>query len=93
GYNPLDWECKNGWKKTKDSFLFNKYKTLNGYKYKKSNIISGFEEKAIGCSTSDGPMFGTTDLNIQSGLKYCNLISSHYEYLNMSGDYLMKSYE
>ncbi|CAG8694737.1 11710_t:CDS:2, partial [Racocetra persica] len=43
--------------------------TLNGYNYKKSNIISGFEEKAIGCSTSDSPIFGTTNLNIQSGSK------------------------
>ncbi|CAG8850089.1 19803_t:CDS:2, partial [Gigaspora margarita] len=67
--------------------------TSNGYRYKKSNIIPGFEEKAIGCSTSNGPMFGTADLYIQSGSKYCNLISSHYESLDMLGDYLMKSYE
>ncbi|CAG8817771.1 2512_t:CDS:1, partial [Gigaspora margarita] len=92
GYNPLDWEGKNGWKKTRDSFLF-KFKVINGYSYKKSNIKPGFEEKAIGCKISNGPMFGTTDLYIQSCSKYCNLIPLHYESLNMSGDYLMKSYE
>ncbi|CAG8856417.1 46454_t:CDS:1, partial [Gigaspora margarita] len=66
---------------------------INGYSYKKSNIKPGFKEKAIGCKISNGPIFGTTDLYIQSCSKYCNLIPSHYESLNMSGDYLMKSYK
>ncbi|CAG8603515.1 30493_t:CDS:2 [Gigaspora margarita] len=93
GYNPLDWECRNVFKKTKDSFLFQKYKCLNGYIHKKSNIIPGYENKAIACSPSNCSMFGITNLYIQSGSKHCNLISSNYESLNMSGDYLIKSYE
>ncbi|CAG8811618.1 25749_t:CDS:2, partial [Gigaspora margarita] len=92
-YNLFDWECRNVLKKTMDSFLFQKYKCLNGYIYKKSNIIPSYENKAIACSSSNCLMFGITDLYIQSGSKYCNLRSSNYESLNISGDYLMKSYE
>ncbi|CAG8716659.1 28753_t:CDS:2 [Gigaspora margarita] len=47
GYNPLDWESKNVWKKTKNSFLFRKHGALDGYIYQKFNIKNSFEEKAI----------------------------------------------
>ncbi|CAG8802622.1 21282_t:CDS:2, partial [Gigaspora margarita] len=77
GYNPLDWESKNVWKKTKNSFLFQKHGALDGHICKKFNIKNGFEEKAIGCRNSNSLMFGATDLYISSN--YCNVKGSHYE--------------
>ncbi|CAG8678273.1 13944_t:CDS:2, partial [Racocetra fulgida] len=41
-----------------------------------------FEKKAIGCSTSNSPRFGNTDLYIQSNSNYCTVEDSTYESLN-----------
>ncbi|CAG8700504.1 4609_t:CDS:1, partial [Dentiscutata heterogama] len=88
-YNPLDWEGENVWKKTSDSFLFQK----NHHNYKKVNIKPGSEEMAISCRTEYGLTFGSTNLCIQNGLNFCMVINSHYENLNMSGRFQIASYE
>ncbi|CAG8504087.1 2862_t:CDS:1, partial [Dentiscutata heterogama] len=89
GYNPLDWEGENVWKKTSDSFLFKKHHC----NYKKVNIKPGSEGMAICCRTANGLSFERTDLCIQNGSDFCIVIDSHYESLNMSGRFQMVSYE
>ncbi|RIB20346.1 hypothetical protein C2G38_2081002 [Gigaspora rosea] len=57
GYNPLDWNGKNVWKKTIDSFIFAldyddlKNATVSCINHDNSNY-------AIGCSDNYGPVFG-----------------------------------
>ncbi|CAG8493166.1 39334_t:CDS:2 [Gigaspora margarita] len=89
GYNPLDWEGENIWKKTSNSFLFQK----NRRNYKKVNIKPEFEEMAIRCGTAYGPTFGRNNFCIQNGSGFCIVKDSYYESLSVSGRFQMASYE
>ncbi|CAG8646340.1 15089_t:CDS:2 [Dentiscutata erythropus] len=89
GYNPLDWEGENVWKKTSDSFLFQK----NRHSYKKVNIKPGSEGLAIHCGTVYGPTFGRNNLCIQNGSGFCIVKDSQYESLSVSGRFQIASYE
>ncbi|CAG8438119.1 7664_t:CDS:2 [Dentiscutata heterogama] len=89
GFNPLDWEGENVWKKTSDSFLFQK----NRRSYKKVNIKPGSKGLAIRCGTAYGLTFGRNDLCIQNGSGFCMVKDSQYERLSVSGRFQMASYE
>ncbi|RIB20352.1 hypothetical protein C2G38_2179513 [Gigaspora rosea] len=78
GYNPLDWNSKNIWQKTTDSFIF----ALN-YNNLKNATVSRINHEtsahAIGCNEGYGPWFGEgPDLRVPDNSKLWKLKTKSY---------------
>ncbi|CAG8817163.1 39801_t:CDS:2 [Gigaspora margarita] len=82
-------EDENVWKKSSDSFLFQK----NHRNYKKVNIKPESEEMAIHCGTVYGLTVRRNNLYIQNSSGFCIVKDSYYKSLNVSERFQMACYE
>ncbi|CAG8853952.1 28070_t:CDS:1, partial [Gigaspora margarita] len=72
GYNPLDWNSKNVWRATTDSFIF----ALDYNDHKNTTVSRINHDKrnhAIGCNEDFGPWFGEgPDLRVPNNSNFRN---------------------
>ncbi|CAG8840714.1 36297_t:CDS:1, partial [Racocetra persica] len=92
GYNPLDWNGHNVWKKTKNSFLF----VLDKNDLKKatvSRVNHNLCNRAIGCSGDHGPLFGGHDLLISNNMTIWEFKTKTYPRLINTNSLSVSDYE
>ncbi|GBB91868.1 hypothetical protein RclHR1_01930010 [Rhizophagus clarus] len=93
GYNPLDWGGNCGWKKTKDSFLFNFTDSKNFLTAKLGYVKDA--NRAVYCGENFGPHMG--DLNcayyIRSPNKWNYYGGDSYPYIGIPKDITVQDYE
>jgi hypothetical protein len=93
GYNPLFWDSNDGYKSTKDSFIFS-FKDKNNFQNAKI-VYSNDDQFSIYCHSSNGPTFGFSDLFISyyfdPNIWYSSV--SSYPTLNLSGRIKVDDYE
>ncbi|GBC06586.1 hypothetical protein RclHR1_06940003 [Rhizophagus clarus] len=93
GYNPLFWDSSNGYKSTRDSFIFS---FANKDDLQKTKIVySNGDQFSMQCYSHCGPIFGNSDLclNFSSGPNIWNHNPYSYPSLGLPYEMNVEDYE
>ncbi|RGB38449.1 hypothetical protein C1646_806395 [Rhizophagus diaphanus] len=94
GYNPLYWNSNDGWKNTKDSFIFS-FTDRNNLKTAKVGYINdGHHGNALYSHQSYGPLFGSGhDLIIYPYNQNSSSTQCSYPKIDIAGNFQIENYE